>query len=821
MKNFEKPQQWMILLICMFFPPVWVNARADLEVFDFATTEAARASWKPGSGSPRVELFEGIPGKEKRGIRLPFGDLSLLTGNKSKTLSSRSYWDREVSFDLSGEQNISLRIYIEEPRLISYFTIYFHSPGGWYAYSWSGLEQGWQTLKAGKADARIESSPSGWDQIDLIRISPWFDQTSFLSEIIATELTAFTTPISIVKGTKNPDTQTVKNTTELLASGLDAYSVDYNLVTDEDVEQGALEGSKLAFFPYNRNLTGAEYTAIEDFVTSGGKIVAFYTSEKRIIDLLDIHVKGWKKISLGAMRFLPGLVDCIPERMSQASWNIYETEPASTSSHVLALWEDAEGRPLEDPAWIVSENGAYMSHILLSDDLYKKQRLILSLAAHFVPEVGQQAMQAAFESIGKIGPYSDFSKAAGEIREEGIQTPRSARILDFITSATLVRTRAEQALSSGVLCPVLELSEKSREYLREAYYLCQHPETPEFRSVWNHSGTGAWKGDWERSALNLLQNGFNAILPNMLWGGLAHYNSAILPLSDTYKTYGDQVEACVEACHKYGIEVHVWKVNWNLSNAPQEFIDLMRSENRTQLNAWGEPVDWLCPSHPDNRKLESDAMLEVALNYNVDGIHFDYIRYPDSSCCYCDGCRARFESDTGISVGNWPDDCYSGIHKDAYRDWRAKQITLLVKDVSQRVETSCPDVKVSAAVFSSYPGCRDSVGQDWAFWVKEGYLDFLCPMDYTNSSSTFQSRLESQLELVNGAVPVYPGVGVTASSSSLSPDQAIAQLRIARDHGTKGFVLFNYSNLLAETHLPALRKGFTAPERIPQMFLLK
>ena len=41
--------------------------------------------------------------------------------------------------------------------------------------------------------------------------------------------------------------------------------------------------------------------------------------------------------------------------------------------------------------------------------------------------------------------------------------------------------------------------------------------------------------------------------------------------------------------------------------------------------------------------LERDAMLEVATNYDVDGIHFDYIRYPASDHCYCDGCRTRFE----------------------------------------------------------------------------------------------------------------------------------------------------------------------------------
>ena len=82
--------------------------------------------------------------------------------------------------------------------------------------------------------------------------------------------------------------------------------------------------------------------------------------------------------------------------------------------------------------------------------------------------------------------------------------------------------------------------------------------------MWNHSGTGAYPGDWERSAKLLAENGFNMILPNMLWGGLAHYPSDVLPRSATFRKYGDQIEQCCAAAKRHGIEVHVWKVNYNL-----------------------------------------------------------------------------------------------------------------------------------------------------------------------------------------------------------------------------------------------------------------
>ena len=172
-------------------------------------------------------------------------------------------------------------------------------------------------------------------------------------------------------------------------------------------------------------------------------------------------------------------------------------------------------------------------------------------------------------------------------------------------------------------------------------------QTREFRAVWNHSGTGAYPGDWEKSAKLLSENGFTAVLPNMLWGGTAHYASDILPRSGTFEKYGDQLDQCCKAAKKFGLEVHVWKVNFNLTTAPKQFVERMRREGRTQINAKGEKLDWLCPSHPENRKLELESMLEVAEKYPVAGLHFDYIRYPDSSSCFCDGCRERFEKESG------------------------------------------------------------------------------------------------------------------------------------------------------------------------------
>ncbi len=196
-------------------------------------------------------------------------------------------------------------------------------------------------------------------------------------------------------------------------------------------------------------------------------------------------------------------------------------------------------------------------------------------------------------------------------------------------------------------------------------------------------------------------------------------------------------------------------------------------------------------------------MLEVARKYEVDGLHFDYIRYPDRDKCYCDGCRSRFEQQTGKQVANWPADCYSGNLHDAYAQWRCDQITRLVKAVHDEAKQVRPGIAISAAVFGAYPSCRESVAQDWPEWIKAGYLDFVCPMDYTQSDLGFVGLVTNQLKLVDGRIPLYPGIG----QWRLTDDRTVGQILLARQLGAAGFTMFDLSRDSITSAVPAIGRG--------------
>ena len=95
-------------------------------------------------------------------------------------------------------------------------------------------------------------------------------------------------------------------------------------------------------------------------------------------------------------------------------------------------------------------------------------------------------------------------------------------------------------------------------------------------------------------------------------------------------------------------------------------------------------------------------------------------------------------------------------------------------------------------------------------WIAAGYLDFVCPMDYTVDNDQFWNLVANQLDILADNTPVYPGIG--ASSPGLPPEQVARQIYIASGPGVSGFIIFNYDLSVATELLPALSKGLTDSE---------
>lgn len=797
-------------VVILFFLAAAALAGTPLIIddFDYANDAAAQAAWVPGGSSPQVTMAGSGEWGDDRVMRLPC-NFSVQT--------SRCFWDRTVSFDFSDYSLFALEIFVPDSLAVSYFTLYFHSGTGWYANSVNITRRGWQTLMFQKVEFEVEGTPMGWNQIDRIRLSPWkgASQDTYLA---ARQLRAFTPDILIIRDDQSGAPEVVERTVDLMSNWLSSWNLLPAVVDSASWQPSTLSSARMAILPYNEVVTGDQMTALEFFVSQGGKLMVHYLLNDGLENLLAIDRTGWTQGDFAAFTFSDPTIQHLPPRVVQDSWNITIAAPRTAlNSRVIAAWENSAGIPTGHPAWLASDNGLFFSHIVLEDDPQNKRVMLLALIGHYVPEVWPFASTAAYDDIGRIGEYLGYGAAVAGIHAKGAATPRAPQVEAELAAAETARNLAALQRTAGQHAEAVFSALSAREHLLEAFYLCQSSVLPEFRAVWEHNATGPYPGDWPRAIDAMVTNGFTAVFPNMLWGGLAHYNSALLPHSSDYETYGDQIEACVNAAHSRGIEVHVWKVNYNLYNAPQSFIDSMRAAGRTQVTSTGEPVDWLCPSHPENFALERDSMLEVVRNYDVDGIHFDYIRYPGPEECYCDGCRARFQADTGNTVVNWPGDVLTGGPlESAFLDWRREQITELVEAVYAAVQEEKPQVKVSAAVFSNYSWAFDGVGQDWVDWIDRGIVDFLCPMDYTADHDEFREEVGEQMGFAAGRVPIYPGIGPSALTPALGPDGVIVQISATRDAATGGFIIFELGIPLIGDTFPGLAKGTTLPGKVAE-----
>lgn len=785
--------------------PLWIvcspalGLAASLVIDDFAYTNSARArsAWV-NTGAPAVSMATG-------------GDwgadeVMVLTCDFA-TRNTRCIWDRSVALNLAAYAEFELEVYAPNPAPISSLTLYFRSGSGWYGASVALKQGGWQTLRFGVGDFIPEGSPTGWSQIHGIRLSPWKASAENTS-LAVRQLRAVTPAVLLVRDTQSSNPEVVQQTIDRHSAWFGGYSVHCGVITRAGVEAGLLQHSRIAILPYNEAVSEAEMTQYESFVAGGGKLIVYYLLPGRLPALMGVRVTGWTRGDFAAWLFSDPTITNLPARVAQASWNITLAEPNGTlNSRISARWEDQAGQDTGKAAWIASEAGFFMSHILLADDGDAKSYALLCLVGSLLDEVWPSAATGALDQMGRVGPYVSYGRAVEGIRNLAAATLRAVQVESELRAAETNRAQAWRELSAGRYSLVISAANSARAYLRKAYALSLKPVFPEFRAIWEHDATGPYPGNWPAAIETLVTNGLNAIFPNMLWGGLAHYDSAVLPHSAEFSQYGDQVAACVAAARARNVQVHVWKVNWNLLGAPQHFIDELRAANRTQVSRTGSPIDWLCPSHPDNFALETNAMLEIVRNYDVDGIHFDYIRYPGPDYCYCAGCGNRFQSQTGRTVVNWPGDVLvSGALRNAFLDWRRAQITRLVETVYSQTKLSKPKVQVSAAVFPNAPSAYDEVGQDWRLWVTNGILDFVCPMDYTTELHSFTNLAAQQSAWVTERMPVYPGIGAFV----LEPDQILAQVEATRALNTSGFILFELSPGSASTLLPVLHAGATA-----------
>ncbi len=318
---------------------------------------------------------------------------------------------------------------------------------------------------------------------------------------------------------------------------------------------------------------------------------------------------------------------------------------------------------------------------------------------------------------------------------------------------------------------------------------------PGIRAAWNTSPTARHPRGWDGLMQNLSANGINTLFIH--WqsaGSLFHERKGTRPA-------GTLTEA-LEAGAKHGISVHAWVTCWTLEGAEAALTAQLTQENRLMRDASGNTLPWLCPSIPANRELLLGGIRNLA-RLGIQGIHLDYVRYPEDRGCFAPATRQAFQDRLGASVSAWPADVLpGGQHAAAFQKFRRDTITSFVEEAHTLLHTVNPSIRISAAVFPT-PDAAASRGQDWPAWIRSGLIDFACPMIYTENTADFAASLDACLA-VAPASTLVPGLGTGADDCQLDVSLAATQLALVRSHHLAGLAFFAVDDELLTAILPGL-----------------
>jgi uncharacterized lipoprotein YddW (UPF0748 family) len=799
-------------------------ARGGLALWLLSTPAAA---WAGVTTTPLPVFYDAAA---SRGIvwHAPGGAMGLgqrrLDGNrpglslayKPGTGADRLYWEADVKLDLSSYTGIALRMRVRDAGAARRVSLYFRSGEGWYAGWFTPRGTDWEDFQLARGDFSTEGTPGGWSAVDRVRIAVWRGN-GVDTTIDVTDLRGLGHAIIIIRNARalqadDKEAWSVAHYGKLTADWLARIGIRAGTLDDTDIVNGLPDCCRIAILPYNPGFAAADAPAIQAFVKRGGAIILSYVLPDPLEPLLGIREKGWHAAAspgeLHAIRMTADAADGFPATVRQESWNAMVPEPVAAT--VLGVWQDAGGKDTGIPALTINTNGAFVGHVLTNMDPERKGILLVALMARLRPEMRAAlaaAMVAHAERLLHLRSWPDVREF---LRAEARRTGQAQAGRTHLSAIETYRARTAALLKTASFGELIDRAEVTRRMLREAYLALLSPAAnpAEFRGLWCHSAEGVPPRDWDTVAGAVQRNGFTAVLANVLWAGNAFYPSKVLPVADAVAAKGDLLARCLDACHRNKLEMHAWKVCWNLHGAPAPWVARLRADGRLQRSRGGKEIAWLCPSHPDNFALERDSLLEVADRYPVDGIHLDYIRYENSDACFCEGCRARFAASRAAPIGDWPDCVGEGQPlRKAFLDWRRAQITRLVRAVREALRARHPNVRLSAAVFAGYPDCRDSIGQDWGAWIREGLVDFVCPMTYESVDAEFETRVRRILALPAAGVAIYPGIG--ASSPGLPPEQVARQIDLLRRLGAPGFAVFQLDGDTLSHHLPALGRSVT------------
>ncbi|MGH9934651.1 MAG: glycoside hydrolase family 10 protein, partial [Blastocatellia bacterium] len=300
---------------------------------------------------------------------------------------------------------------------------------------------------------------------------------------------------------------------------------------------------------------------------------------------------------------------------------------------------------------------------------------------------------------------------------------------------------------------------------------------PETRALWVKRTTIVSPESVRELVMRAKENGFTDLIVQVRGRGDAYYDSRIEPRSEDLSGQPasfDPLALTIDEAHRLGIKVHAWINIYlvaNLESPPRSKDHLIYKHPEWVMvprgvaaELYDTPPDggaylnrilefsrvnrdelegiFASPAHAGVKENLFNIWMEIATRYDVDGLHFDYVRYPNPQYDYSRYSIDRFRDQMEKKLAGEEREALADQFRDdpllyatkfpaAYAQFQRDQVTDLVARIYKGVKKVKPNVIISAAVFANEEDAARSRFQDWKEWLRIGCLDVVCPMAYT------------------------------------------------------------------------------------------
>ena len=323
-----------------------------------------------------------------------------------------------------------------------------------------------------------------------------------------------------------------------------------------------------------------------------------------------------------------------------------------------------------------------------------------------------------------------------------------------------------------------------------------------------------------------IEKNINHLFIQVRGRGDSFYESDFIPRSQILSEGEfDPLAYLLDTVKGKGIKIHAW-VNvyflWSSKSLPNHdrHILHMRQEWLDTTEEW--PVDvkkqlgmvtvnnnsseglFLSPNHPDVNGYLIKVFRELITNYDIDGLHLDYIRYQDAEYGRNPYAIAQFKKESGNDPRPWFLEMERSTsasrrligNMKRWNNSKRKAVTSLVKDTRALVNEVRPDCIISAAVKPNLYVARERYFQEWNVWLAAGYMDWIVPMNYSPKMREFARNID----VINDNFPkkyrdkIIMGIALY----NQEPSEAAEKIKFSRLRQFPGISVFSYNLMIKD-----------------------